>query len=474
MNDLGFRAVLLLVFFALVAFTVESRADTVYTANGGAFAPALPVGPYPSEAAAVAAFGPVCLAHTALTSSHYTGCLVDTVCNTFSGTGGAYNGYFTRDDSAPSGCISLGFFVTQHVCASGLTWSVASSSCVTPPPVCPAGSASGPGFYDMGLTPADPPSAVCAGGCLAIYSGSSVGRRSLVGGVYHYYAEGQYDFVAGSTCTTGPGIPTAASGGPPPDTCGSGQTLGTVNGKATCADSGTGVPSNPNAGAGSPGNTTTKTETPATPPPGGADTSGDGTSITHSPGSPGGGGSAATPPGTTTTTTHTDPATGVKTITTTVTPDDPVKAYCVEHPTAKICQQASDSTFGGTCAAFSCDGDAVQCAIALDQHKRNCTLFDTPTSLSDLGNAAVAGTDTGTSNNPALVGNRVTHAISDIDVSPWLGGSCPADVTTTIYGRSFTLSFASLCSMLSIIGALGVAVSMVIAIRIVGGSFGGN
>lgn len=467
----GAKCCLWALVLACLCIAVEARADTTYSCNSGPFWTG-GSGKYSSEAAFTSAFNAGCTAQLVSGGNpHYTGCPIDGVCNTLTGHGGGYQAYFTRDDTGPSGCIGVSASCTERVCGSGLTWDIATGACVTAPATCPVATIAS-GLFDMGTSPADPPSAVCSGGCVAVYSGASVSKRALVGGVYHYYAEGQYDVPSGGSanvCTTGAALPTGAPSGVPPDTCGSGQASGTVNGKTVCVDQTTQIPGNPNASPGA--STTTRTVTPATPPSGPADTSGDGTVVTHSPGGTAGGGGAGSGvsgPKTTTTTTTTDPTTGVKTITTTVAPDDPVKSYCVEHPTADICKDQGDSTFGGTCAAFSCDGDAIQCAIALDQHKRNCTLFDTSTALSDLGNAAVAGTDSGTSGNPASVANRTSVDMSSaISQTRFLSSSCPADIVTTIAGRSFTLSFAAVCTMADIIGSLGVAVSLLIAAFIV-------
>jgi len=53
-----------------------------------------------------------------------------------------------------------------------------------------------------------------------------------------------------------------------------------------------------------------------------------------------------------------------------VTDDD----YCKKFPNDSKCIKSS---FGGSCGgAFNCNGDAIQCAIAREQHTRNCALID--------------------------------------------------------------------------------------------------
>jgi hypothetical protein len=102
-------------------------------------------------------------------------------------------------------------------------------------------------------------------------------------------------------------------------------------------------------------------------------------------------------------------------------------------------------------------------------HTRNCTLFDTATTLSDLGSAAVAGTDAGTSDNPALESNWDVVALpSVLDQTRFLSSTCPAPVAFSVMGNSMELSFTNICNVLEIIGLLGIAVSLVIAVRTVG------
>lgn len=392
--------------------------------------------------------------------------------NSTTGSHTVYGNNQTRVN-ASLGCFNNGHLAQKMSCTSGQEayWNgttaacragtcpsgyhLEGSTCVVDEPVCTPETISGPGWYDMGTTPVNPPNAVCVGGCMAIFSGSSIAGRSLVGGIYHYFAPGQYDRI-NLTCSSGAGLPGTVSA-IPADTCGAGQAMGEVNGKTVCVDQ-TGDPVDP---VGTPAtSTTTTTETPTTPPTEAnpADQSGDGTVVT------------TRPDGTSvTTTTTTNPTTGVRTITQTETPPDPVSAFCEENPTSPICTD-EESSWGGTCAAFSCEGDAIQCAIAREQHTRNCTLFDTPTALSDLGNAGVAGTDSGTTGNPAAESNReVVPFASTLDQTRWLSAaSCPAPVSITIMGSPVSFDFSDMCDLLQTIGSVGVAVALIAAVFIVG------
>lgn len=60
------------------------------------------------------------------------------------------------------------------------------------------------------------------------------------------------------------------------------------------------------------------------------------------------------------------------------TQEKPKESFCQENPTLQICK---DGKWGGTCAAgFTCDGDAIQCAMARKQHETACKLLEEPPS----------------------------------------------------------------------------------------------
>lgn len=77
-----------------------------------------------------------------------------------------------------------------------------------------------------------------------------------------------------------------------------------------------------------------------------------------------------------TTTTTTTTTVNNNTTTTTGTSTKPKSAYCAESPSDPQCDGEEDSAFAGSCSAgFECRGDAVQCAVAREQHERNCSMF---------------------------------------------------------------------------------------------------
>ncbi|GKS88230.1 virulence factor TspB C-terminal domain-related protein [Acidovorax sp. SUPP2539] len=129
------------------------------------------------------------------------------------------------------------------------------------------------------------------------------------------------------------------------------------------------------------------------------------------------------------------------------------------------------SSFGGSCGAFSCEGDAIQCAIAKEQHKRACEMFDAKdTPEMKLVDAARAldgkGKVTG-----SLEGNRevdLSTVISTRDQFLGGGGSCPADTTINLPGAgSFVISWTLVCPTLVLMGHVLVILSSISAAFIV-------
>lgn len=138
--------------------------------------------------------------------------------------------------------------------------------------------------------------------------------------------------------------------------------------------------------------------------------------------------------------------------------------FCEENPDSPICKEG---TFGGSCAAgFQCDGDAIQCSIAREQHMRNCKLFDDESPESQLYSANKDKTGDQTLNLP---GNETVDLGNRIDMSDALGGgSGVSDLMITVGGQSITLPFSQLNSILAALGNVLVAISFLIALRVIG------
>lgn len=169
---------------------------------------------------------------------------------------------------------------------------------------------------------------------------------------------------------------------------------------------------------------------------------------------------------TTTTTTNVD---GSKNTTTTIATEPTQKdSFCKENPGSTICKSSS---FGGSCAGgFTCDGDAVQCAIAREQRARNCALYETVTPQSTAGNAALTAGDR-PGDHPA---NSPTAEALDfssrIDQTDRLGGGSLADLVIPVSAlTAVTIPFSQLQTPLAMLGNLLVGVTMLWALFIVFG-----
>lgn len=132
---------------------------------------------------------------------------------------------------------------------------------------------------------------------------------------------------------------------------------------------------------------------------------------------------------TSSTTTNTSTGGTVNSSSTTTTVD---KAdYCSKNKTAGACkdekgEEEGKGKFGGSCSAgFTCEGDALQCAIAKEQHKRNCETSDDLLKTDEYKAWQSAKAWDNKSVTANLPGNR-EHTISVNVGDEFIGsGSCP-------------------------------------------------
>ncbi|MBS1156611.1 MAG: hypothetical protein H6R07_2535 [Proteobacteria bacterium] len=152
--------------------------------------------------------------------------------------------------------------------------------------------------------------------------------------------------------------------------------------------------------------------------------------------------------------------------TTTETETQEKSTFCEENPNSTICK---DSEFSGACSsAFSCNGDAVQCAIAQDLHKRHCTMFESKTALSDLGTASANGVAI-TDESPLSSGNRINIDLGGkLDMSRGLSGTCIPSQTIDVMGKSIKLDTTEFCKWADAFGYLVVAISLIGGVKIIG------
>jgi len=319
-------------------------------------------------------------------------------------------------------------------------------------------SAGGSGYVDLGPSSTSVSGNVgCAGGCETRFAGNWPVTRQLVGGTYHYFGNGSMDYTGG-TC--------AESDSPTPDTevppasCGSGQVLANIGGQSKClAD---GVPTNPHEGTQPGPSNESETETTT-------DGSGN-TTTTKTSSTTNGDGSVTTK----TETTNCDAGgTNCTTSTTEETSGgDPLKSFCEENPKSKICTDLEGS-FGGSCASgFLCEGDAIMCAIAREQHIRNCQFYAESTEA-ELYAQIAAGTDplaaqctSGECSNRDQVDMSTT-----LNTTNRYAGTCPSNQTFVVMGQDVTLPWSNICPYLELMGRVVVAFAMVAAGRTI---MGGN
>lgn len=146
--------------------------------------------------------------------------------------------------------------------------------------------------------------------------------------------------------------------------------------------------------------------------------------------------------------------TTVNTRTTTTLPD-----LCAAQPTNPLC--TNNSSFGGACGSnFTCKGDAIQCAIAKEQHVRSCELFkeSDESQLYSLEKTTPV---------------RATPSTFDLSGAPLnssnllgVAAGCLTPVTLSIMGSTVVVPFTALCDNLAILGNIGFAAALLLGARI--------
>jgi len=252
-------------------------------------------------------------------------------------------------------------------------------------------------------------------------------------------------YVVDGTCSSS-AVGTAAAG----IECPTGQVQGTVNGQTVCV----------------PSATQTSTGTSETTAPAGAGSAPAGTVVGSKQTN-----TTCTGAGCTTVTTTRD-ASGAVTAVTSET--KPRESFCAENPEVSICEE---SVFTNSCASgaasIACTGDAIQCAMAREQHTRNCQLFEGTHDTRTVAENALNGVPD--PSHPGADGNVSSVAIDEmIDRSPIIGaGSCPADVSYAIpILGTMVVPWSNMCSWLELMGTILVAAAGVTWLFIVFGSKG--
>lgn len=313
----------------------------------------------------------------------------------------------------------------------------------------------------------------CEKGCMVIAGGTTVSVKDDAG---QWWTEGSGKYV-GSVCDPNvinklnEGTPDEKEVTPPgtkdPGKC-NGQS-GTVNGVAVCLPYGEAEGDKRTDTTVNPDGTRTKTETV---------TKCDGSRCT-----------------TTTTTTKTDQngnVSGGGSSTSTVPQGD----YCARNPASSVCKaldpskppgsgaggtggtgsgdggggddDTDKSSFGGSCAGgWTCEGDAIQCAVAREQHKRACELFE------DRDNDAYRLYDKERDKEGSVLGSLKGN--KDIDVSQYVNdrddfigsGSCPADKVIQFSYGEVSIPYSRLCPYLEMLGTVLIICAGIAGARII-------
>lgn len=327
----------------------------------------------------------------------------------------------------------------------GGCWPTASNTCAAK-----TGSGSSDAVVPVSSLSGNPSSLpVCDAGCVASGSVSMCGTSGSKN--FCWITEPKF---TGATCTgtdavsSASGTPTSATGQPaaqvPPGKCPGNvngqdilvncdrttQTTGSTSSGTTTSSNGSGTSTTTSTGGAS---STTKTECTAV-------------SCT-----------------TTVTTTSTSP--GGVTGTTSTEKTEPKEKFCTENPKSPLCLT---STFGGACSSgFTCSGDAVQCAIAKETYRFNCSLEPSQSVLDDYN----------AKKNKS--GNQVTQTVVEISSASFdqgnllgVSATCVADkpLSMSVAGRTFsvTLPFSKVCPYLEYLGYLNLALTFILSARIVG------
>lgn len=131
------------------------------------------------------------------------------------------------------------------------------------------------------------------------------------------------------------------------------------------------------------------------------------------------------------------------------------KSFCDENPRSPMCKEGA---FGGACGAFTCDGDGVQCAMALEVHKRNCQLFDTPSELSSIGESVMNGQAV-PAGHPG--GKPSVLSLDALFKPQAVTAGCLPDKVVPLMGKQLVLPWSRICDPLKWMGHIAFAFALV-------------
>jgi hypothetical protein len=145
----------------------------------------------------------------------------------------------------------------------------------------------------------------------------------------------------------------------------------------------------------------------------------------------------------------------------TETKDESKDDFCKTNPRSPQC---ITSSFSGSCGAIpSCSGDAIQCAIATDQIRRNCQMLEPDADANSVVNKALAGTD-GINAEAMKASATVVNVGTFNQAGRSWSRSCPADpviaLTFLPNAPSWTIPFSRACGPLGLLANAAVAITL--------------
>lgn len=165
----------------------------------------------------------------------------------------------------------------------------------------------------------------------------------------------------------------------------------------------------------------------------------------------------------TTTNTQTNSTVSSSSVTTTVDKAD----YCSKNISAGVCkneqgEEEGKGSFGGSCqAGFTCKGDAAMCAMAKEQHKRNCETLEEDKDPASFINQVKNGTDSQSAKSMQDNASQINIA-TQLDKSGYgWSRSCPANtrIDLSFVSGSFEMPFDKLCGPLKIFSDIALAIT---------------
>lgn len=294
-----------------------------------------------------------------------------------------------------------------------------------------------------------PPGSMCKDLC----SYENIGGGWISGvknGKYFHTTLGSNMVANGQSCTPSPtGSDNPTNPEPRPEPLKPGQCPGTVNGVSVVVDCDSSTSNGPKE--------TTKPTTTTPPPANGGDPANGPPGSKNTDKSTTCTGATCTTTETTTTTNPDGSTTEDKKET-----EESKNEFCEKNPASLQCEKSS---FSGSCGAFTCGGDAIQCAIAKEQHTRNCELFAASEASARGLAAATAGDRPG--DHPRNGITSVSMA-NGFDQTNLLSGSCPGDQTIPIGGgKSVVLPWSKLCEPAAMLGNVLVGITALACLGIV-------